>query len=146
MIKLSIWNLCLGMKNKKDIVYDTLKNKKIDICALQEVEIQPDFNHELLSSNDYKIEVEKSKGKARIATVIKNHIEYTRREDLEKEDSSIIIIDTHTTPRLRIINIYRSLNPPNNKTPFPAFEEQLSIIKKFSTELYQSRNNNPWRL
>ena len=129
MIKLSTWNLCLGMKNKKDIVYEILTKNYIDICALQEVEIPSDYQHKLLSSTNYKIEVEKSQGKARVATVIKNNIEYTRRQDLEKEDTSVIIIDTNTKPRLRVINVYRSFNPPNNKSPFSAFEEQLSIIK-----------------
>ena len=118
------------MKNKKDTVYDILNKNNIDICVLQEVEIPPDYQHKLLSSTNYKIEVEKSQGKARVATVIKNNIEYTRRHDLEKEDSSVIIIDTNTKPRLRVINIYRSFNPPNNKSPFSAFEEQLSILKK----------------
>ena len=93
------------MKNKKDIVYEILTKNNIDICALQEVEIPSDYQHKLLSSTNYKIEVEKSQGKARVATVIKNNIEYIRRHDLEKEDSSVIIIDTNTMPRLRVINI-----------------------------------------
>ena len=122
------------MKNKKDIVYEILTKNYIDICALQEVEIPSDYQHKLLSSTNYKIEVEKSQGKARVATVIKNNIEYTRRHDLEKEDSSVIIIDTNTKPRLRVINIYRSFNPPNNKSPFSAFEEQLSILKNCLNE------------
>ena len=61
MIKFASWNLCLGIKNKKDYVYDTIRNEKIDICLLQEVEIKKDYPTELLSSTDYKIEIEKHK-------------------------------------------------------------------------------------
>ena len=59
MIKFASWNLCLGIKNKKDYVYDTIRREKIDICLLQEVEIKKDYPAELLSSSDYKIEIEK---------------------------------------------------------------------------------------
>ena len=121
MIKLSTWNLCLGMKNKKDIVYGTLKKYNIDICALKEVEIPSNYKNELLSSKDYKIEVEKTKVKARVATVIKNNIEYMRRHDLEKEDTSIIIIDTNTNPKLKLL-IY--IGPSTLQT----IEEQLAIV------------------
>ena len=58
MIKLSTWNVCLGMRNKKEVIYETLKNERIDICALQEVEIPKNYQHELMSSKDFKIEIE----------------------------------------------------------------------------------------
>ena len=72
MIKAATWNICLGLKNKKDYVYETLRRNDIKICALQEVEITKDFNDDLLSSKDYSIEVETSTTKGRIATVIHN--------------------------------------------------------------------------
>ena len=124
------------MKNKKDLIYEKLMSENIDICALQEVEISHDYNFNLLSSTNYHIEVEKASGKARIAILIKNNISYTRRHDLEKEDSSIIIIDLNSNPKLRIINIYRSFNPPNNQTALAAFQEQLQIIN------FSLTNNN----
>ena len=117
------------MKNKKDFIYNKLSSEKIDICALQEVEIQHGYDCNQLSSKDYRLEVEKVSGKARIATAIKNNINYTRRNDLEKEDSSVIIIDLNSNPKLRLINIYRSFNPPKNKNALTAFKEQIEIIK-----------------
>ena len=117
------------MRNKKDIIYNTLISEKIDICALQEVEIPHGYEHKLLSSKDYQIEVEKASGKARTAIVIKKTIDYTRRIDLEREDSSLIILDINCKPKVRLINIYRSFNPPNEKHPLAAFREQLEIIK-----------------
>ena len=83
------------MKNKKDYVYETLREKGIQICALQEVEILKDFDEHLLSRRDYKIEVESSSKKARIATVIHNSIMYERKNVLEKEYHYIIVIDVN---------------------------------------------------
>ena len=116
------------MKNKKEYVYETLRENEIKICALQEVEIKKDFNEHLLSSIDYKIEVEIASNKARVATVIHNSITYVRRKDLEKEDLSIIIIDVNMSEKYRIVNLYRSFNPPNGKSPKIAFDEQLILI------------------
>ena len=38
-MKISTWNCCLGIKNKKDIISDMLKVKKIDILCIQESEV-----------------------------------------------------------------------------------------------------------
>ena len=75
MIKVATWNLCLGLKNKKDYVYDTLRREKIDICLLQEVEININYPLNILSAKDYSIEVEKNDTKARCAIVIGKGIE-----------------------------------------------------------------------
>ena len=40
MLKIATWNLCLGLKNKKDTVYGCLNEEKIDIAMLQEVDIK----------------------------------------------------------------------------------------------------------
>ena len=69
------------MRNKKDIIYNTLISEKIDICALQEVEIPHGYEHKLLSSRDYQIEVEKANGKARTAIAIKKTIDYIRNRN-----------------------------------------------------------------
>ena len=129
MIKISTWNICLGLKNKKDYIYDTLRDNNIDICALQEVEIDKNSTQSLMGDRDYKIEIEKSTGKARSAIAIKNNIQYTRRDDLEKEDSSIVIIDINVKPVIRLLNIYRSFSPPNGKNQKLAFDEQIQILK-----------------
>ena len=79
MIQVATWNLCLGLKNKKDYVNDTLRREKIDICLLQEVEININYPLNILSAKDYNIEVEKNNIKARCAIVIGKGIEYERR-------------------------------------------------------------------
>ena len=148
------------MRNKKDIIYETLEKEQIDICALQEVEIPITYQQNLLSSKNYKIEIEQSNSKARNATVVKNNIDYIRRSDLECEDCSIVILDINTLPKLRLINIYRSFNPPNNKSPIEAFKQQISIIKNSLTHCdnreiiiigdfnidYKSKNLQTYRL
>ena len=105
MFKISTWNICLGLKNKKDYIYDTLRENNIDICALQEVEIDKNSSQSLMGDRDYEIEIEKSTGKARNAIAIKNNIQYIRRDDLEKEDSSIVVIDINVKPIIRLITI-----------------------------------------
>ena len=69
MIELATWNICLGIKNKKDYVYNTLAELNIDICAIQEVEIAKDYPTELLANKNYILEVEHSTIKARCAIV-----------------------------------------------------------------------------
>ena len=81
-----------------------INRKDIDICLLQEVEIESNFDTRLLTNANYKIEVETNTKKARTATVIKDNISYVRRHDLEKEGFGIIIIDIETPGVYRIIN------------------------------------------
>ena len=128
-VKIATWNVCLGLKNKKDYVYKTIKENDIDICLLQEVEIEPDYNSDLLSEKDYKIEIEKNNFKSRSAIVIKNNISYQRRQDIEGQDLGIVIIDLNGQDKYRIVNLYRSHNPPNNLTQLAFFNSQLNLLE-----------------
>ena len=129
MIKVATWNICLGLKNKKDYVYETLKLNQIDICAIQEVEILKDYPENLLTEKNYIIEIELFTVKARTAFIIKCDTNYQRRVDLEQADTSVIIIDVNLGHNYRIINVYRSFNPPNGQSQTEAFKNQLQIIK-----------------
>ena len=46
-------NLCLGLKGKKDLVKDILIANKIDILAMQEIEIEPGFDEKTLNIPGY---------------------------------------------------------------------------------------------
>ena len=127
-VKIASWNLCLGLKKKKEYVLNTLRQEKIDICLLQEVDIPRDYPTNILSSKDYKLEVEKSTVKSRCAILIKNNIDYTRREDLESIDLSLCVIDVNGSENWRIINCYRLFNPPNNQSQSEHFALQLERI------------------
>ena len=47
--KIASWNLCLGLSNKKDIVFQMILNEKIYVCCLQEIEILPEVDHGVLA-------------------------------------------------------------------------------------------------
>ena len=128
-MKIATWNICLRLKNKKDYVYQVIKENKIDICLLQEVEIEKLYDTNLLSNKDYKLEVETNTIKARTAIAIHEKIQYKRQSTLEGENTGIVIIDTSGHFEYRIINLYRSFNPPLNFTPRQFFEQQLDIIR-----------------
>ena len=116
MIKVATWNLCLGLKMKKDYVYDTLRKEKIDVCLLQEVEIGKEYPINILTGKDYKMEVENNDIKARVAIVIKNKLDYKRQEELESANLGLMVIDVDVDVKYIIINIYRQFNPPKNLT------------------------------
>ena len=51
-------NFSQGLQLKKNIVKETIIFNKIDILCLQETEINPNLNHNLLSFPGYGVEVE----------------------------------------------------------------------------------------
>ena len=57
-LKIGIWNLCLGLANKKDLVTTSLSALNIEICCLQETEIQVGFPESILNCGNYNIELE----------------------------------------------------------------------------------------
>ena len=135
MMRIASWNLCLGFKNKKDYIYDTLHEEKIDICLFQEVEILKNYPMNILSSKDFKLEIEKATVKARCAIAIKNNVDYTRRNDLEDVDLNMCVIDLNGPNNYRIINFYRPFNPPNNFSQLEHFAMQMNKIDKLFDNL-----------
>ena len=43
-LKIGTLNLCLGLKNKKDLVKAILIENNIDILCMQEIEVEHDFD------------------------------------------------------------------------------------------------------
>ena len=76
--------------------------------------------------------MEKSTIKSRCAILIKNDIEYIRRDDLEETDLCACTIDINGSQKYRIINFYRLFNPPNNHSQTEHFALQLNLIDKIS--------------
>ena len=90
---LSLQNdLCLGLKNKKDQVKRLLAENDIDILCMQEIELENDFDCNLMRIPGFVFEAESSK-KKRVGCFVRDNIKYTRRNDLEKVNSHILIID-----------------------------------------------------
>ena len=59
-LKIGTWNLCLGLPNKKDIVADYLKMSNVNVCCLQETEVQTDFPESLLNTGGFNLELEQN--------------------------------------------------------------------------------------
>ena len=66
VLKIATLNLCLGLKNKKDFVRDILASNEIDILLIQETEISPDFDCQILSIPGYILELENNTHKRRV--------------------------------------------------------------------------------
>ena len=129
-MKIATWNLCLGLPNKKDTVLRELESNKIDICCMQETELEKNYPINILSTPTYEFESEKNTGKKRIGVYINRHLKYNRRKDLEETDCHIIIIDIISTTNVRLISLYRSFRPPNGMSPAALFEKQLNIVER----------------
>ena len=56
MLKVATWNLCLGLKNKKDCISSVINEKQIDICCLQEVELESSYPMNIFSFRGYTLE------------------------------------------------------------------------------------------
>ena len=123
-----------GSKEKKDQVIDILRSEKIDICCLQEADIENDYPKELLASKDFKIECEKNNQKARTVIYVKNNVKYVRRTDLEGIGNGMVVIDFKSLKDYRLVNLYRVFNPQNGRTPTENFIAQLQLIKNAITQ------------
>ena len=99
------------------------------------MEILKDYPIGVLTSKNYKLEVEESAKKARCAIAIKDNIDYKRRSDLEEVDSGIVVIDINSKKNYRLINVYRQFNPP----PPPITAIKLIILVRN----YAKLNNFP---
>ena len=82
-IKIATWNLCLGLTNKKDYVTEIIKEKKIDICCMQETDVKNGKDTNLLTFRGYNLYLEKNTIKSRCSVYVKNDSKHQRRVELE---------------------------------------------------------------
>ena len=128
--KIGTLNLCLCLKNKKDLVKGIIIENKIDVLCLQETELEINLNHNLMSFPGFNNESEINTSRSRVGIYVSSKLDYVRRSDLEGIDSHLVIIDIKAKTRLRIINLYRSFNPPDNQTARSFFRKQLIVLKQ----------------
>jgi exonuclease III len=128
-IKISTLNVCLGLPNKKTLVEQIIKQENIDVCALQETEINENFDYTLLSFPGFPFESETTSIKSRVGIYLNNRINYIERYELEGLNSHIVIIDLVGIKELCIITVYRCFNPKNNIPAKDFFVYQLNLIK-----------------
>ena len=126
-IKIGTWNLCLGLPNKKDIVTRYLKENNVDVCCLQETEVQLDFPENILNCCGYNLELENNDVKKRTGIYIAQGIDYIRRKEYEKSGFHIVIIDLIRSLPIIIICVYCSFRP-TGISPIKFFDTQLGIL------------------
>ena len=127
-VKVATLNLCLGLKNKKDLIRNYILEKKIDILCMQETEVPDDFDEEQIRIPDYNLELENSEIKRRVGVYIKSSLSYRRRPELEGKELNLVVIDLFDDRKTRIINVYRSFNPVG-MTARNKFLQQLKAVK-----------------
>ena len=123
-------NLCLGLRNKKEEVKRLIVEKNIDILCMQETEIPKEFPIQMLTFKGYNFENENDSYKSRCGIYISNNVSYLRRNDLETNGIHAIIIDLKDVNKTRIINVYRSFNPPNSLSQREYFDSLLELISQ----------------
>ena len=133
VLNIATWNLCLGLFHKKDYVRKLLYENNIDILNLQETELGPDIDLNNLNIKGYVLEVETNENKKRVATYIKTSVQYKRRNDLEKPNLHLIILDIQASSQVRIITLYRTFRPQDASSPRENFKKQLHLINEATT-------------
>ena len=128
-VTLASWNLCLGLANKKDLVSKIIMENKIDICAMQEIDIPSGYDTSILSFKGYELLTENNDVKMRTGVYIRNGMNYTRQSELEGLNNGLVIVDVKLQIPFRIICVYRVFNPPGNFTQHSYFTSQLQLIK-----------------
>ena len=68
--KIATLNLCLGLKNKKDLVKDILISNEIDILVLQEIELENNFDCNVLNIPGFILETENTGHKKRVGMYV----------------------------------------------------------------------------
>ena len=92
-LKIGTLNLCLGLKNKKDLIKAILIENNIDILCMQELEVEHDFDCNLLRIPGFVLEIENNNRKKRVGCYIRDNLKFIRRNDLEKVDCNMLILD-----------------------------------------------------
>ena len=131
MVNIALWNVCPGLKRKKEYVKSKIIKENIDICCIQECEIKPDFPDNILTFKNFNLEVETNIVKLRCCIYVRASISYIRRNDLEGKDNNLVIITVDLgTLKYLIINVYRSFSTQGGVPTDVRFATQVEIIKK----------------
>ena len=83
--------LLMFFKGKKDLVKDILISNKIDILAMQEIEIESGFDEKTLSIPGYILETENNDLKKRTGFYISTSVKYSRKNNLEGRNNHLVV-------------------------------------------------------
>jgi hypothetical protein len=101
----------------------------VELLCLQETEISPELDVNLISFPGFGYESETNSIKARVGCFIKNGINYKRCYKLEGVNAHLINIDVKAERNIRIINIYRTFSPQGGVGARPMLPYHLDLIK-----------------
>ena len=87
-LKIATLNLCLGLKNKKDLFKAILCENDIDVLLMQETEVERDLNCNLLRIPGFVLQLEDNCDKKRVDIYLKNNLKFIRRTDLEAQTAT----------------------------------------------------------
>ena len=129
-LKLASLN-CRGLDNnkKRTDVFDWIKSKKIDICALQETHSQASNNNIWEHEWGYKCFFSNNNSQSRgVAFLFNNSFEFTiNKEEVDTEGRYIILDITISSNRLILVNVYG----PNEDNPefFNKLRNKISTLE-----------------
>ena len=123
-------NLCLGLRDKKEIVHKLIEDNNIDILCMQETEIPNDFPINMLTFKGYHFENENNNCKSFCGIYVSNNVPFVLRNDLEIPGVHAIIIDLKDSQQTRIINVYCSFNPLNNQAQRENFISLMELLSR----------------
>ena len=129
-LKIASWNLCNGLANKIQYVTDLLHTESVDVLFLQETEIASDYDENLLSIKDYRIEIANTLGTKRVAAYIHNNISYKRNRETEGTNVLLLNLDVKYTIT-QLVGVYRQFKQTANQSQLFSFKKQLSEITDF---------------
>ena len=123
----------LVYSTKKDYARNLLYANNIDVLNLQERELGPHIDLNNFNIKGYALEVETNENKKRVATYIKTSIQNKRRNNLEKLNLHLIILNIQANPQVRVIMLYRTFRPQDASSPREHFQNQLHLINEAIT-------------
>ena len=94
---------------------------------MQEVEVETDFDVELLKLPGYIFELENNTVKKRVGCYIRENLKYRRRNDLESLNSHVIIMDFENAQK----NYKRIIYPLRSKFHSKAFTLLWALVEPF---------------
>ena len=100
---------------------------------MQEIDLDNSVDKKELEMSNFSLELENNSLKSRVGIYISSSLKYSRKADLEGDDSNILIVDILSENPIRIINVYRSFNPQNNESQRAKFLYKLTLMKSAQT-------------
>ena len=95
------------------------------------MELEFGFCENLLSIPGYDLLIEKNSVKARSGIYLSNKVNYTKKPDLEVNDSHMVIVDIDGKSDIKwIINVYRCFNPEGNYTAHDKLRKSIKPDQK----------------